>query len=127
MHLTHKKWLSELDNELEITVSDDVSNDAINNMVTFGLDINLGLESWIEFVTNCGDLYANKSNDLNMWFYAWHDEQVGQIRISAVGSNEPLPFECTLMETTLDQVIGGAFRGESWSNDGELKLWKRAV
>ncbi|QYJ93554.1 MULTISPECIES: hypothetical protein [Shewanella] len=129
IHTTCNKWLEELEEEAKICVSDEINEEAQSNMVSFGFNQELlkelGRESAEEFLTGCADLYQRKSRDLNMIFYAWFEEQAGQIRISAVSqSHGKLPFSCKLNLTDLSQVVNGIYSENSGLyTKGTLDVW----
>lgn len=128
MHNTLKTWLDELE-ELDITTSTGINEEAQANMVTFGFS-DSALKEWgkasvYEFIASCAKLYEKKSKNLNMVFYAWLDELAGQIRLSAVSQcHNALPFGCKLNRTDLNHVVEGIYAGESGLHTtGVLDIW----
>ena len=64
MHSTLNKWLEELDEEAVVIASNEIEEEALGNMVTFGFSDDL-LEEWgkgsvSEFLTACATLYKKK-------------------------------------------------------------------
>ncbi|TQV65575.1 hypothetical protein FKG94_28535 [Exilibacterium tricleocarpae] len=133
MHTTLNKWLEELEEETEMTVSEDINEEARSNMVSFGFNEGLlkewGKESVQEFLIGCADLYQRKSRDLKMVFYSWFDEQAGQIRISAISqAHNKLPFACELNLTNLSQVVNGIYsEGSGLYTKGALDVWCKNI
>lgn len=128
MHPTLNKWLEELE-EITIRASDQISDEARENMVSFGFNKGLlqqwGKDSLTEFLLGCVNLYKRKSSNLNMVFYSWFDEQSCQIRISAVSQvHGKLPFSCKLNLTSLSAVVNGIYSDESGLyTKGALDVW----
>lgn len=133
MHSTLNKWITELEDETEIVASDDINEEANSNMVTFEFNDLLlqewGKESVAFFLTCCADLYQRKSQGLNMIFYAWLDEQAGQIRISAVNQKHgKLPFDCKLNEVDLVRIVSGIYTHNSGLfTNGVLDVWQQSI
>jgi hypothetical protein len=129
MHSTLNKWLEELYLETSIVVSSEINEEADGNLVTFGFNQDL-LESWgndtlVDFIATCSEVYRTKSNGTAMVFYAWFDEQAGQIRISSVSQlHKKLPFRCKLNHTDLSQVVNGIYAEDSGIyTKGALDVW----
>ena len=129
MHSTLNKWLEELDQETSIIVSSEINEEANGNMVTFGFNQDL-LESWgndslVDFLAACSEVYRTKKDGTAMVFYAWFDEQAGQIGISTVSqSHNKLPFCCKLNQTGLSQVVKGIYTEDSGLyTKGVLDVW----
>ncbi len=133
MHSTLNKWLIELEQETVIVTSKNINEEAHGNLVTFGFNHDLlkewGKESVNKFIKGCADLYSKKSNELAMVFYAWYDEQAGQIRISAVSQiHGKLPFKCKLNDAKLCEVVNGLYAEDSGRfTKGELDVWQQNI
>lgn len=133
MHNTLKKWLAELEEETVITYSEDINKEANQNMVSFGFNQGLlvewGKDSVIEFITECSYLYSRKTDNSEMVFYAWFDEQIGKIRISAVSQHhKKLPFGCELNRVTLSEMVDGIY-SDSFGLYAKYKLdiWQKII
>ena len=133
MHSTLNTWLEELEQETVIVTSDEINEEAKENMVTFGFNPDL-LKEWekgsvIKFLTGCANLYSKKSNNHSMVFYSWFDEQAGQIRISAVSQKHgKLPFECKLNHVSLDEVVQGIYTEDSGLfTKGVLDVYQQSI
>ena len=104
-----------------------------NTHKSFGFNHDLlkewGKESVNKFIKGCADLYSKKSNELAMVFYAWYDEQAGQIRISAVSQiHGKLPFKCKLNDAKLCEVVNGLYAEDSGRfTKGELDVWQQNI
>ncbi len=130
MHNTLQTWLDELTEEVEINFSTDVGEQAIANMITFGLS-EANLESWgkesvRDFITGCHDLHQIKCAGHTMLFYCWYDEQAGQIRCSAISAiHKTPPFACELQLVDLDVLVNKIFEGSSGldAEGGKLFIW----
>lgn len=133
MHTTLKKWLRELEDETTITKSSSINEEAHNNMVTFGLSEeslgDWGVSSVVEFLESCCSIYRSRSPGQEMCFYAWFDEQAGQIRISAVSqSHNKLPFRCQLNMVELNEMVQGVFETDSGLFSREaLDVWRKNI
>ena len=130
MHETLQQWLDELSEEVEIDHSPAIGDQAIANMVTIGLsDSSLkdwGKDSLREFILGCRDLYKNKSEGQALLFYSWYDEQAGQLRFSAISSeNKTPPFQCDLKFVELDIIVENIFAhsGGLLTEDEKLYIW----
>lgn len=133
MHSTLKTWLSELEEETAIIYSEDISQEAHQNMVSFGFNqallVEWGKNSVIEFITECSNLYSKKTDNSEMVFYAWFDEQIGKIRISAVRQqHKKLPFGCELNKVTLSKLVDGIYSDNSdLYAKGQLDIWQKVI
>ncbi len=133
MHSTLKQWLKELENEINIVASVEINEEANGNMFTFGCNEEMlhdwGKGSVTEFLSNCASLYQRKNIESPMIFYAWLDEQAGQIRISAVSlSHGKLPFGCKLNLTNIESVVSGIFSSDSGLfTNGVLDVWQKNI
>ncbi len=133
MHNTLRKWLIELEEEMVVICAEDIHQEAEQNMVSFGFNQDL-LKEWsedsvIEFIGECANLYHRKSGISEVLFYAWVDEQAGQIRISAVSqSHRKLPFRCELNQVTLNELVNGIYADDSGLyTKGKLDIWQQKV
>lgn len=132
MHNTLRKWLLELEATVVIC-AEDIHQEARQNMVSFSFNQNLLIEwsedSVIEFIGKCANLYHKKIGISEMLFYAWFDEQAGQIRISAVSqSHRKLPFRCELNQVTLNELVNGIYADDSGLyTKGKLDIWQQKV
>lgn len=132
MHNTLRRWLTELE-DMVVTCAEDIHQEADQNMVSFSFDQNLLVEwsedSVREFIGECANLYHRKSGVSEMLFYAWFDEQAGQIRISAVSqSHKKLPFRCELNQVTLNELVNGIYADDSGLYaKGKLDVWQQNI
>lgn len=98
-----ERWGTELSG-LTLVNSGDRNSDATDNMVAFSLADaqDAGVESLAlaSFLLDAFRLSSRAAARLGHegFFYAWHDEQAGQLRMSAawVSSTADLPFRATL-------------------------------
>lgn len=133
MHNTLKIWLTELEEETVIVYSEDINQEANQNMVSFGCDqallIEWGKDSVIEFIAECADLYRRKSDISKMLFYSWFDQQIGKIRISAVDKRYGiLPFGCQLNKVNLNELVNGIYADDSGLfTNGKLDIWQKTL
>lgn len=132
MHNMLRQWLIELE-EMVLLCAEDIHQEAKQNMVSFDFNQNLLIEwsedSVIELISECANLYYRKSGISEMLFYAWFDEQAGQIRISAVSqSHEKLPFICKLNQVTLNELVNGVYADDSGLyTKGKLDIWQQKI
>ncbi|MGP4717009.1 hypothetical protein ACTXGL_10260 [Psychrobacter sp. T6-6] len=132
MHNTFRRWLTELE-DMVVICAEDIHQEAAQNIVSFGFNQDLLVEwsedSVIEFISKCANLYHRKSGVSEMLFYAWFDEQAGQIRISAVSqSHKKLPFRCELNQVTLNELVNGIYADDSGLyTKGKLDIWQQKV
>ncbi|WP_444898465.1 hypothetical protein ACJJIX_15940 [Microbulbifer sp. VAAC004] len=133
MHSTLKRWLDELETEVEIVSSSEINEEADSNMFSFGFNQGLlcewGRDSVQEFLVSCADLYKRKRSGSAMVFYSWLDDQAGQIRISAVSEYHfKLPFRCKLNVTSLEQVVNDIFSNDSGLyTKGAQDVWCKKI
>ncbi len=133
MHNTLKKWLAELEEETVIIYSEDINQEANQNMVSFGFNQDLlaewGNDSVVAFINECANLYSRKNENLKMIFYSWFDEQIGKIRISAVSQqHKKLPFGCELNEVALSELVDGIYSdNSSLYAKGKLDIWQKVI
>ena len=133
MHSTLKRWFTELEGEIEIIASEEISEEARINTIAFGFNREL-LNRWckssvIEFIESCADLYKRKGPSVAMYFYSWLDEQAGQFRICAVSQNHgELPFRCSLCFVDLNEVVDGIYVFDSGLfTRGQLEVWRKNI
>lgn len=130
MHTLHCKWLIELENELELLNSSNANEEAHHNMFSFGFNAEViaewGVESTTQFIECCYKIYSSKFKNEPMWFYAWYDEMVAQLRIGAVSvRHSKLPFRCQLNFCDLKTLVNGIFEDDSGLGSRQkLNVWK---
>ena len=133
MHSTLKRWLAELEDEIEVISSEEITEEARTNMVTFGFNEELlnewGKSSVIEFIEGCADLYKRKSPAIDMVFYSWLDQESGQFRICAASQNHgKLPFRCSFSFVDLSKVVDGIYSFDSGLfTKGYLDVWQKNI
>lgn len=120
------RWLSSLaDGGVDINPQD-INAEAIANLRCFSpndeetllLDV-VGVQRFVEagLVRRRRWLAARQAPPMR--FYAWHDAQARQLRMSAVSSSHGrLPFRCAVVETSdLEAVVRQVVEGD-WQNPG---------
>ncbi|MCP4267956.1 MAG: hypothetical protein GY777_20700 [Candidatus Brocadiaceae bacterium] len=133
MHITHKKWLNELEDEISIVYSEVAKEEANGNLVTFVVTAEVlnewGADSIDAFIKGCRDLYASRNTSEPMWFYSWYDQQASQLRVGAISQrHEVLPFGCDLNLCELQAVIRGLFNSDSGLfTSGRLNVWQSNI
>ena len=92
-------WLAQL-NALELVASGDVNAIASANLEMFAIaeaqDAKLTSAAVADFLRDAHRAYSTAAARIQLvgWFYAWHDEMAGQLRMSAcpITSASELPF-----------------------------------
>lgn len=129
MHNTLNNWLEALEKNTSLITSNDINEEAHNNMACFFFSPDMlsngDKDSVLDFIAGCSEVYRIKKSGEAMVFYAWFDHQAGQIRISAVRSvHNKLPFGCHLNSTDLSQVVNELFNDDSsLYTKGVLNIW----
>lgn len=133
MHDTLQTWLAELQVDLSVTHLPDLHAEAMGNIVIFGVSAQ-SLASWgqddiAEFLQGCRRVYEDHNDGAPMVFYAWYDQQAGQLRMSAVSqSHGRLPFRCALNVVELEVLVAALLREDSGLySRGALDLWKCSI
>ncbi|WP_444941527.1 hypothetical protein ACJJI3_03590 [Microbulbifer sp. ZKSA004] len=133
MYSTLKRWIEELETDVEIVSSHEINEEAGSNLFSFGFNQYLlsewGRDSVQDFLASCADIYKRKCSGSAMVFYSWLDNQAGQIRISAVSeSHNKLPFGCKINMTSLEQVVDDIFSNDSGLyTKGALDVWCKNI
>lgn len=133
MHETHKRWLKELNDELLLTYSEILNDQANGNKNSFGFDSELlnewGADSVDAFLNGCRDLYAEKNTGQRMWFYCWFNQQSSQIAMGAIFQRHGnLPFDCELRLCELQTVVRGLFNSDSGLfTRAKLDVWQSPI
>ena len=126
--------IGDLKFELNVTATRDSSgsNIGLQNCYAFRCTneqaAETGLEQLTRFIESAFERYGERlGNNDQMWFYAWYDEQAGQLRLSAhpAARAQDLPFGCSLKVVEEPAIIASLFlasttkEGIAWS---ELEL-----
>ena len=120
------RWLSSLaDDSLGID-AEDINAQAVANLCCFSptdaetpqLDV-AGVQRFVEKVLARRRRWLAARQAPPMRFYAWHDAQARQLRMSAVSSSHgQLPFRCAVVETPdLEAVVREIVEGD-WQKTG---------
>ncbi len=120
------RWLSSLaDDGVDINPQD-INAEAIANLRCFSpndeetllLDV-VGVQRFVEAGLARRRRWLAARQAPPMRFYAWHDAQARQLRMSAVSSSHGrLPFRCAVVETPdLEAVVREIVEGD-WQNPG---------
>ena len=133
MHLTFIKYIEELNADFSLLQSVEVSEEAGENMYTFGVSEELlqewGIDSVAAFLTEVSNLYAALCKS-QMLFYSWFDEMASQIRLSAISiQHGKLPFGCDIELCELEQLVAGIFAGNSglFIEPNKLLVWQKQI
>ena len=130
MHKELKNWLQELKDEVVIVTSQDISEEAHNNMITFDISKDLannwGNSSIQGFIESCSDIFQSKKPNTPMLFYSWLDEMAGQLRVSAISKiHNKIPFDCKTNYCSLNHLVTMLMNTESglYNKEKTLNVW----
>ncbi len=134
MNAVLNQWIEEMREEHQITQSLEINEEAINNMVVYRMpheDVNTYSKGELcEFLSAHLQFYRSKTSGIPMYYYAWFDEQAGQLRISAVSQkHNQLPFGCELQECELETLVKSVISRSSglFTKEQRLKVWKECI
>jgi hypothetical protein len=96
------EWLTDVVADPVVTLPEDMIAEARGNLWTFGLDNEqlavvtaAEVEEFVRVVVVARGRWLAEHGAAPMWFYCWHDAQVGQLRFSLISCGDTtLPFEC---------------------------------
>ena len=126
--------MSELEDEVKILQFDEINDEANANMVSFSISDEM-MESLIEdelsdFILECSNIYAKKTNEVPTTFYCWYDDMAFQIRIGCVSKKHgKLPFSCKLEPTELSNLISNFKEGINglFTDKEALLVWQASI
>jgi len=103
------KWLSELKEEIVLSISDDVNIQCNENLHSFSMTKSqretLSIKGISDFIINCYSLVKEKSINNKFTFYCWIDELAGQLRFSVIsGHTDKLPFSSKIVLSPIEII-----------------------
>ena len=128
-----EKILAELNDEIVLSESSDINDEAHANMVSIGIgeeNRNTWSKQDIEIIlSKCADLYSSKNKGSPKQFYSWLDEMADQLRVSAVSLNHGrLPFGSKTEICSLEKLSDCVVSGKSGIYDtGILNVWAKNI
>jgi hypothetical protein len=120
--------LKELQSHLVLIDSDNINDEALDNMFAFGLSEveaqNIDLGQLQLFIKDCYEIYSSNCSNKKL-YYCWLDEMAGQLRISAVSSyHSGLPFAGKINTCTLSVLAQSIIAYDSGTyTKGSLNVW----
>lgn len=130
MHAILESWLGEI-RRTELHHTGHAEELALKNLIAFSSSTeeaeSMALEDIDAFLIAAYRQYVLKlsSAPQTLYFYAWHDEHAGQLRMSAATADEPeeLPFGCRLECITSPTPVSQKFKSSNYLDgipDAEL-------
>lgn len=128
-----EKILAELNDEIVLSESSEINEEADANMVSIGIG-DKNRNTWNKqdiqnFLSKCADLYRDNNEGAPKQFYSWLDEMADQLRVSAISlSHGRLPFGSKTELCTLEKLSDCIVSGKSGIYDGGvLNVWAKNI